>query len=49
MPGTPYPKQQMHRIAYTKLTKEQIAAKLDPVARRGPKSLSPLATDFAGE
>ncbi len=49
MLGTPYPKEQMHRIAYTKLTKEQIAAKLDPVAERGPASVSPLATDFAGE
>ncbi len=49
MPGTPYPKKQMHRIAYTKLTKEQIAAQLDPVAARGPTCVSPLATDFAGE
>ena len=24
--GTPYPKEQMHRIAYTKLTPQQIAA-----------------------
>ncbi len=49
MSGTPYPKQPMHRIAYTKLTKEQIAAKLGPVAEHGPKSVSPLATDFAGQ
>ncbi len=49
MPGTPYPKKQMHRIAYTKLTPEQIAAKLHPVAEHGPTSVSPLATDFAGE
>ena len=49
MPGTPYPKQQMHRFAYTKLTKEQIGAKLGPVAQRGPNSVSPLATDFAGQ
>src|SRR5215469_6038154 len=49
MPGTPYPKQQMHRFAYTKLTKDQIAAKLGPVALRGPTSVSPLATDFARE
>ncbi|HUN73338.1 MAG TPA: MoaF N-terminal domain-containing protein [Steroidobacteraceae bacterium] len=49
MPGTPYPKKQMHRIAYTKLTREQIAAKLAPVAERGPTSVSPFATDFAGE
>ncbi len=39
----------MHRIAYTKLTKEQISAKLEPVAQRGPASVSPLATNFAGE
>ncbi|HUN26453.1 MAG TPA: MoaF N-terminal domain-containing protein [Steroidobacteraceae bacterium] len=49
MLGTPYPNKQMHRIAYTKLTAEQIAAKLGPVAERGPQSVSPLATDFAGE
>ncbi len=49
MPGTPYPNKQMHRIAYTKLTKEQIAAKLGPVAEHGPTSVSPLATDFAGD
>ncbi len=49
MLGTPYPKKPMHRIAYTKLTKEQIGAKLDPVANRGPASVSPLATDFAGQ
>jgi hypothetical protein len=47
MSGTPYPKKQMHRIAYTKLTEEQIAAKLAPVAERGPTSLSPLPADFA--
>ena len=49
MLGTPYPEKQMHRIAYTKLTKEQIAAQLDPVAARGPTCVSSLATDFAGE
>ncbi len=49
MLGTPYPEKQMHRIAYTKLTKEQIAAQLDPVAAHGPTCVSPLATDFAGE
>ena len=48
MSGTPYPKQPMYRFAYTRLSKEQIAAKLEPVAQRGPKSVSPLATDFAG-
>ncbi len=30
MPGAKYPKQQMHRIAYTKLTPQQIAARLAP-------------------
>jgi hypothetical protein len=49
MLATPYPKKQMHRIAYTKLTEEQIAAKLAPVAERGPISLSPLPADFADE
>ena len=49
MLGTPYPKKQMHRIAYTKLTKEQIAAKLAPFAERGPASLAPLPGDFAGK
>ncbi len=49
MPGTPYPKKPMHRIAYTKLTTEQIEAKLRPVAERGPTNVSPLATDFAGD
>ena len=48
MSGTPYPKQPMYRFAYTRLSKEQIAAKLEPVAQRGPKNVSPLATDFAG-
>ena len=36
MLGTPYPKEQMHRIAYTKLTKKQISDKLNPIAKRGP-------------
>ena len=49
MVGTPYPKKPMHRIAYAQLTKEQIAAKLHPVAERGPTSASTFATDFAGE
>jgi hypothetical protein len=49
MPGTPYPKEPMHRIAYTKLTREQITSKLEPVAKQGPRSISPLATDFAGQ
>jgi hypothetical protein len=49
MPGTPYPKEQMHRIAYTKLSQQQIADKLGPVAASGPKSASPLSDVFAGK
>ncbi len=48
MPATPYPKQPMYRFAYTRLTPEQITDKLEPVIRRGPRSTSPLAVDFAG-
>ncbi len=49
MPGTPYPKEQMHRIVYTKLSEQQIANKLSPVAGSGPTSVSPLADVFAGK
>jgi hypothetical protein len=49
MPGTPYPKEQMHRIAYTKLSERQIANKLNPVAVSGPTSVSPLSDAFAGK
>jgi hypothetical protein len=49
MPGTPYPKQQMHRIAYTKLSERQIADKLRTVAVSGPASISPLSDAFAGK
>src|SRR5580658_10963871 len=49
MVGTPYPKQQLHRFAFTKLTQEQITAKLAPVAPKGPTSVALLATDFAGQ
>ena len=49
MPGTPYPKEQMHRIAYTKLSERQIADKLSTVAASGPKSASPLSDVFAGK
>jgi MoaF N-terminal domain/MoaF C-terminal domain len=49
MPGTPYPKEQMHRIAYTKLSEQQIANKLGPVALSGPTSASPLSDGFAGK
>ncbi len=48
MPGTPYPKQQMHRIAYTKLTPQQIADKLAPAAKSGPAHASPLSDALAG-
>lgn len=41
-----YPNAQMHRIAYTKLTKSQIDAKLAAVI--GPSSASPLTDEFAG-
>ena len=49
MPGTPYPKEQMHRIAYTKLSEQQIADKLSAVALSGPTSASPLSDVFAGK
>ena len=49
MPGTPYPKEQMHRIAYTKLSERQIADKLSKVAGSGPASVSPLSDVFAGK
>jgi hypothetical protein len=41
----PYPKEQMHRIAYTKLTSQQIAAKL--AANAGPTSATPTSSVFA--
>jgi hypothetical protein len=41
-----YPKEQMHRIAYTKLTEAQIAAKL--AASSAPQSASPLSDAFVG-
>ena len=49
MAGTPYPKLQMHRFAYTKLTSEQIQAKLTPAAIKGPSSASEMSSDFAGK
>ena len=49
MPATPYPKVQMHRIAYTKLSEGQIAEKLGPVAASGPRSATPLSDVFAGK
>ena len=47
--GTPYPKVQMHRIAYTKLSERQIADKLAPFASSGPKCASPLSDALAGK
>jgi len=47
MLGTPYPKEQMHRIAYTKLTEQQISDKLGKVS--GPTSASPLSDVFVGK
>src|SRR5690348_2674605 len=49
MPGTPYPKEQMHRIKYTKLSGRQIADKLSKVVGSGPTSASPLSDVFAGK
>jgi len=42
-----YPKEQMHRIAYTKLDERQIAGKLR-AARSGPSSASQLSDALAG-
>jgi hypothetical protein len=47
MQATPYPKEQMHRIAYTKLSEQQIASKLSGVS--GPASASPLSEVFVGK
>jgi hypothetical protein len=41
-----YPREHMHRIAYTKLTERQIADAL--AASRGPTSASPLSDVFSG-
>ncbi|HEY5409370.1 MAG TPA: MoaF N-terminal domain-containing protein [Caulobacteraceae bacterium] len=49
MPGTPYPKQPMYRIDYTKLTPEQILARLGPAATKGPASASQMSDAFAGK
>ena len=43
-----YPQEQMHRIAYTKLTERQIGEKL-VAAAAGPASVSPLSDVFAGK
>jgi hypothetical protein len=42
-----YPREHMHRFAYTKLTERQIAEKL--TAARGPTSASPLSGVLAGQ
>jgi hypothetical protein len=42
-----YPKEQLHRIAYTKLTEAQITAKLG--ASPAPSSASPLSDALAGQ
>jgi hypothetical protein len=41
-----YPKEQLHRTAYTKLTEAQVGAKL---AGAAPKSVSPPAEVLAGK
>lgn len=48
MQKTRFPKEQMHRIAYTKLTEKQIADKLAPTAA-GPTSASPQSDVLAGK
>jgi hypothetical protein len=48
MAGTPYPQEQMHRIAYTKLSAGNIESKLSRVASSGPVSASPISDVFAG-
>jgi hypothetical protein len=49
MSGTPYPKEQMHRIAYTKLSEAQIAGKLGPAATSGPTSASSPSDVFVSK
>ncbi len=49
MRATPYPKEQMHRIVYTKLTEQQISEKLRPATGSGPTSSSPLSDVFVGK
>ena len=39
-----YPKEQMHRIQYTKLTQPQIGQKLTQAAITGPTSATPCRT-----
>jgi hypothetical protein len=47
--GTPYPKAQLHRTSFTKLTPQQISAKLAPAVARGPASASKLSDVLAGK
>jgi hypothetical protein len=49
MTGTPYPKAQMHRIAYSKLSPQQILDKLKPAAGAGPVSASTPSDVLAGK
>ncbi len=49
MQGTPYPKKQMHRIAYTKLSSSTIESKLSKAVSSGPTSSSPLSDVYAGK
>jgi hypothetical protein len=49
MTGTPYPKEQLHRYPFTKLTPQQIADKLKPAGVAGPASASPPSDAFAGK
>lgn len=48
MPQVKFPAQQMHRIAYTKLTEAQIGDKLRAAAN-GPSSASELSGVYAGQ
>jgi hypothetical protein len=49
MPATPYPKEQLHRHPFTKLTPQQIADKLKPTAAAGPTSASPPSDALVGK
>lgn len=48
MLGTPYPREPLYRIAFSRLTPDQIMAKLAPAARGGPASASAPSDVFAG-
>ena len=48
MASTTYPKEQMHRIKYTKLSKEQIDRKLVPAAG-GPECASEFSDVLSGK